>query len=211
MNEGEGQVNRFIVALLAMLVIFAAVVTIVLVWTAPEATIERISDFAGFLEDNNDRDGKLIFTLAMVVVILIMASVLVLELTASPTQRMRVRNVTAGEVTITTARIAEHIDEAVRQVPHVADSRTTVARKGKRIDLVLDLHVDAGADLAQVADEACRRAHTLVEKLGIELASMPRARLHYRELRLQAEVTEGDQQGEQGSWERPLAEEQRDN
>ncbi len=207
MNEGEGQANRFIVSLLAMLVIFAALLTIVLAWTAADATIERISNFAGFLEDHNDRDGKLILTLGMVVVILIMASVLVLELTASPTQRMRVRYVTAGEVTITTARIAEHIDEAVRRVPHVAESRTTVARKGKRIDLVLDLHVDPGAELAQTADEACRTAHTLVEKLGIELAAMPRARLHYRELRLQAEVTQGDQ----GSWERPLAEEQRDN
>lgn len=207
MTERDGQANRFFVSLLALAVMFAAVLAIILAWTAADSTISRISDFAGWLEDHNDRDGKIILTLVMVVIILVMASALVLELTASASERMRVRNVTSGDVTITTTRIAAHIDDAVREVPHVADSKTVVARKGKRIEVVLDLHVDAGADLAKTADDACRRARTLVEKLGIELASMPRARLHYRELRLHAEGPPSANE----PWSRPPAEEQRDN
>lgn len=207
LNDGEGRLNRFVVSLLAMIVIAGALVTIILTWTSADASIERITDFAGFLQDHDDQDGKLILTLAMVVLILLMASVLVLELAASPSQRMRIHNVTAGEVTITTARIGEHIDDAVRGVGHISDCRTTVARKGQRVEVILDLYVDPGADLAQTADEACRRAHSLVDKLGIELASKPRARLHYRELRLQAE---GKPPDDRDSWNRPVAEEQRD-
>jgi hypothetical protein len=183
-----GQVNRLFISLLALVVIFVALLAVLLAWGAPEGSIERVSGFAEFLERHNDREGQLILTLAASVVILVMTSILILELTASPAQRMRVRNVTSGEVTITTARIAEHIDDAVRSLPHIAGSEVKVDRQGKRVNVVLDLHVDAGADLAMAADAACRTAHTLVEKLGIELATMPRARLHYRELRLHADT-----------------------
>ncbi|MBI5288403.1 MAG: hypothetical protein HY873_05480, partial [Chloroflexi bacterium] len=143
---------------------------------------------------------KLIVSLGALVVGLVMACVLILELIPSSTQKMRVRNVKSGEVTITTARIAEVIDGAVRTVPHVAECSSTVARHGRRVEVVLDLHVDAGTELAQTADEACRRAHTLVEQLGIELSAKPRARLHYRELRLRT-----DTQPDAGTtaWERP--------
>jgi hypothetical protein len=205
MSERDGQVNRFAISLLAMAIMFAAALVIILTWTAANATIERIADLVAFLEAHNNRDGKVILTLSMVVVMLIMASVLILELTASASEHMRVRNVASGDVTITTARLAAHIDDAVRSLPHVADSQTIVARKGRRVEVILDLHVDAGADLAPTADEACRRAHRLIERLGVELASKPRARLHYRELRLQAE-----QRATQGEETQRRIEEQRD-
>jgi len=199
-GDSEGALNRFAVALLAMLCIFTALFAVLLAWIAPDASIDRLRDFTGFLEDHNNRDGKLVASLGALVVVLIMACVLILELIPSSTQKMRVRNVKSGEVTITTARIAEVIDGAVRTVPHVAQCSSTVARHGRRVEVILDLHVDAGAELAQTADEACRRAHSLVEQLGIELSAKPRARLHYRELRLRA-----DTQRDAGTttWERP--------
>ncbi|HLB23925.1 MAG TPA: hypothetical protein VJP07_07505 [Dehalococcoidia bacterium] len=199
-GESEGGLNRFVVALMAMVVIFGALLAVLLAWAAPDGSIGRVQDFAGFLDDHNDRDGKLILSLGALVVVLLMTCVLILELAPSSTQRMRVRNVTSGEVTITTKRIAELVDDSVRAAPHVADCSTTVARRGRRVELVLDLHVDAGAELAQTADEACRRAHVLVEQLGIELSGKPRARLHYRELRLRPEAgADADARG----WERP--------
>ncbi len=196
MNETDGQVNRLAVSLLALLTIFGALLAVLLAWGVPESSIDRVMSFTDFLQRHNNRDSKLILTLGAAVLILVMASVLILELTASPAQRMRVRKVTSGDVTITTTRIGEHIDDAVRGLAHIADSKTVVERQGRRVAVVLDLHVDAGADLATTADAACRCAHTLVEKLGIELAAMPRARLHYRELRLHADRMMDEAEGQ---------------
>jgi hypothetical protein len=179
------QVNRFVIVVLALLVATASLLVIVLAWGAPDGSIDRVTDFAGYLEDHNSRDGKLIVTLGAAVVGLLMLTLLFVELTPSPAQQMRVRNVGAGEARITTAQIAERINAEVGGLADVAECVATVVARGRRIEVILDLHLAPQADLSRAADEACRRAHALVEeRLGIELAARPRARLHYRELRL---------------------------
>jgi hypothetical protein len=200
--DADGNVNRFVVALLALLVIFGALLVIMLTWVEPEGAIGRVEDFARILRDHNDRDGKLILTLAGIVVILLMLCVLLLELMRPSSGQMRVQNVDSGAVAITTKEIAGRIDAEVRQVQHVSDCATTVTRRGPRVEVVLDLHLDREADLAVTADEACRRAQQLVEeRLGIELAARPRARVHDRELRLQAEPAPSRPVT---GWERPV-------
>jgi hypothetical protein len=136
-----------------------------------------------------------------------MASVLIVEL-VPPSNQLRVGDVESGSVAITTAQIARRIETEVSSVDHVSAGRATVTRRGQRVEVVLDLDVDAGADLSAAANEACYRAHKLVEqRLRIELAERPRARIHYRELRLK------DGSGRDRSltgWERPEGEEERD-
>ena len=179
------QVNRFVVVIGTMLIAFAALVVVLLAWAAPGGTIDHIADFAGYLRRHNDRDTKVIISLAAAVVVLIVATIVVVEMTPASDQRMRVRNVKSGDAAITTSQIAARIDSAAQSIDHIAACRATVARRGPRVDIVLDLHLEPGADLASAADEACRTAQDLVERqLGIELATRPRARLHYRELRL---------------------------
>jgi hypothetical protein len=118
-----------------------------------------------------------------------MATVMLVELTPSPTQKMRLRNVRAGDAVVTTKDIAQRVEAEAKAVEHIAGCKAIVAARGQRVDIVLDLHVDPGADLARTADEACRRAHALVEQqMGIELAGRPRAKLHYRELRLSSDA-----------------------
>ncbi len=199
------QVNRFLAVVAALLVIFAALLVVMLAWGAPGGTIDRIADLAGWLRDHNDRETKSVLTLVSAVLVLLMLMTIIVELTPSPTQKMRVRNVKSGEAAITTKQIAERINAEVREVEHIADCQAIVAARGKRVEVVLDLHVDAGADLSRTADEACRRAQVLVEqKLGIELAQPPRARLHYRELRLRGEPQPPRTMDPTG-WERPAA------
>ena len=206
-GSSEGEVNRFVVALLALLVIFGVAVVITLAWGAPDGSIARIADLAGWLRRHNDRDTKVIVTLAGVVIMLAMLMAIILELTPSSTQRMRVRRVKAGEATITTREIAERIDAELLQVEHVAECQTIVAAHGRRVEAVLDLHVDAGADLTRTADDACTRVRQLVEgQIGVELAAPPRARLHYRELRLRNDAP----QTESAAPANPRPEEERD-
>src|SRR4029079_10627208 len=101
----------------------------------------------------------------------------------------------SGDASITTKEIAGRIEAEVRQVSHVSDWQAAVTARGKRIEVVLDVQLDPGADLAQAAEAACRNTQTLVEqRLEIELAQKPRARLRYRELRLgqEAAATRGE-------------------
>jgi hypothetical protein len=198
------QLNRFIISLVALVVVFAALVLVLLAWGATDATIGRVEDFAVYLRDHDGRNAKLVLTLSALVIALLMLTIMLVELTPSSTQRMRVRNVKSGEATLTTKQIAERIEEEVAGAAHIAGCRAIVAARGNRVEVVLDLHVDAGADLAQAADGACRIAHALVEeRMGIALTQRPRARLHYRELRLK----DGGPQLPATGWERPARDE----
>jgi hypothetical protein len=203
MGGNEGQVNRFAIALVAMVVLFAALLVVALAWLEPDGSIARLQQGVDFLDNHRDRDGRIILTLISVVVILLMLTVLIVQLAPTSSGRMSVRNMKSGSANITTAEIASAIDAGVATIAHVAACEASVTRRGKKVDVVLDLHVDPGADLAHTADEACRHAHVLVEQeLGIELAAMPRARLHYRELRLGL-----DDASQRTGWERPPSEE----
>lgn len=199
------QTNRFVISVLALAVMFMALVVVLLAWGASASSIDRVDDFAGFLRDNDERGAKVIITLGAVVVVLLMLMTMIVQLTPSPLQRMRLRNVTSGDASLTTAEIAWRVEEEIRKLEHVAECEAVVAARGKRVDIALNLHVDAGADLARLADEACRQAHQLVEQtMDVALASRPRARMHYRELRLKDDrrIPEAMRRPDTG-WERP--------
>jgi hypothetical protein len=187
-EDPTDQVNRFAIVVLALVVIFCALLVTLLAWGATAGSIDRISDFAGYLRDHNNRDAKLIITLGAAVLVLLMLTAIIVEVTPSPIAKMRLRTLKAGAGTITTAEIAARVESEVRSVPHVLACTATVAARGKRVDVVLDLHVDEGAHLADTADAACAATQAVIEhQIGIGLAQRPRARLHYRELRLRDE------------------------
>lgn len=188
-GDSEGELNRFVIIALALLVIFAAALAVTLAWSAPDRGIERIADLADWLRRHNDRETKLVVTLGGAVIVLAMLMAIILELTPSPMQRMRIRNVKTGDATITTREIADRINADVQQAEHVAECQSIVAARGRRVEVVLDLQVDAGADLTRTSEETCARVRQLVEgQIGVELAATPRARLHYRELRLRSDA-----------------------
>ncbi len=193
------QINRAAITTVALLVAFGALLLVLLTWGAADGSIGRVEEFAGYLNDHNTRAAKMILSLGAVVVVLLMLSIIILEVTPSPTQKMRVRNVTSGDVQLTTTEIAARIEHEAQQVSHVASCRAIVSSRGQNLVVVLELEVDAGADLAKTADEACRLAHELVEqRMGLVLAERPRARLHYRELRLKDHASPAAT-----GWERP--------
>jgi hypothetical protein len=207
-SEGSlEQVNRFIIVVVAMLVAFAAAIVVMIAWAAPSDGIGWVEDFAGYLGDHETREAKVIVTLLAIVLSLLMLTLIIVQLTPSPTQKMRVRDVKSGDATIKTTEIAARIDDGVRRVQHVAECTSIVASRGNGVEVVLDLHVDAGADLAKTADDACRRAHEIVEQeMGIPMTQRPRATLHYRELRLKEEPARARPIASPSGWERPADE-----
>jgi len=210
-DDPLAQVNRALISVAALLVIFVATLVVLVAWVEPGTAIDRLDDFAGWLRDHQTNEAKLILSLGALVAVLFMLGVLIIELTPSPLERMRVRGVQAGEATIRTVEIADRIVRNLREMEDIAEADAIVAVKRGKVEIVLDLQVQPGAVLAQTADEACRRAHRLVEgEIGVAMASLPRARLHYRELHLQRRaVQQSSEDAAAGAarppsgWERP--------
>ena len=98
---------------------------------------------------------------------------------------VKVTDIKTGDAVLSTAAIAQRVEEAVREVPNIADVKASVQARRKGVDVFLDLHVDPDANLAAVTDGASEAARDiLTERVHVALAQPPRTRLHYRELRL---------------------------
>ncbi|HWQ27993.1 MAG TPA: alkaline shock response membrane anchor protein AmaP [Dehalococcoidia bacterium] len=178
-------VNRAAIVAGALLLVFAAFVVIVLTWGAPEASVGRLQDFAQWLDEHQSTGAKLITTLGALVVVLLAVAVVVLELSPSSTQTVRVASGDRGVATISTEAIAERVQREVEQTPHVVSSSVRVIGRRRAVEVELELDVDAYANLRETAMDACERARAVVhDVMGVPLAAPPRARLHYRELRV---------------------------
>lgn len=201
-------VNRVAIVTGGLVVIFAALVVILLAWGAPDASVGRLADFASWLDEHQTTGAKVITTLGALVVVLLAAALVVLELSPSSTASVRVATGEGGVATISTEAIADRVQREVERTPHVLGSAVRVMGRRRAVEVELDLNVDAYANLRETALDACERARAVVQDvMGVGLASPPRARLHYRELRVGAasaarspgassEAAEGDRETE---------------
>jgi hypothetical protein len=178
--------NRFVIVLLLLALAAGAVAVVVLAWARPEESIASLRDAVDWLGDNNETLQKVVLTSVGLVVALIALSVMIFEVVPHAGTEVNVRDVKAGDAVLSTASIGQRIDEAVREVPHIAESRSIVRAKRKGVLVSLDLHVEPEANLAAVADQASQAVRdVLADKVHVALLQPPRIRLHYRELRLQ--------------------------
>jgi len=174
-------------AILAVAVIIAALAVVMLTWSAADGGIDEIERLASFLRDHDDRQGKIVVTAIAGGFVAVMLGVLLQELRRPARQLMRVRNVGSGTAAISTKDIAERIEHEVLSVEHVSSCAAFVVKRGDRVEIDLDLHVGPGAQLANTAGEVIARTDRLVtERIGVPVTRPPRARLHYRELRLRS-------------------------
>ncbi|MPZ48790.1 MAG: alkaline shock response membrane anchor protein AmaP [Dehalococcoidia bacterium] len=177
--------NRIFMILVCLALIAGSVSVIVLAWTIPNESIDGLNDTVQWLSDNNQDLEKTFLTAGGAAIAVLALIILILELTPKGGTEVKVTDLQVGNAVLSTAAIGQRIEEAVRLVPHVADVKATVKTKGKGVAVGLDLHVDPDANLAEVTDEACAAARdVLVNRVHVGLAAPPRARLHYRELRM---------------------------
>lgn len=177
--------NRIFVMGIALLWMFVILVVILLAWGAPDESINRISDLAGFLEDHNTNATKLIITFGGLILVLLGALVILTEAMPPDSGSLKVTRVGSGEGRIGTDEITVRLEEEIRALPQIAQVEALVKGRGSKAEVSLDLHVRPEADLAATTEEACRVArHLIEERMGVELARPPAAQLHYRELRV---------------------------
>jgi len=178
--------NRLIIVLGALLLIFAVAVVILFTWAAASESVDRLGDFVQFLHDHEEDNGsRVILTLGGIVVALLALVVVIAELTPPRAERVPVRDVRAGDALLSTGAIAQRLQQEVSFVPHVTQVKTTVAARGKGVEVDLELHVDPDTNLALTSEEACRVVENLLtNRLSVEMARPPRLNLRYSELRL---------------------------
>lgn len=177
--------NRVLIIGGALLWIFLVMVVILLAWGAPDESIRRLDDLAGFMADHNDSAAKLIITFGGLILALLAVIVIIFEVAPPQAGSLKVERIGAGEVRIGTDEIAHRLEEELRALPQISQIQANVLARGQKAEVNLDLHVGAEADLAATVEEACRRARaTVEERIGVALAGPPQVRLHYRELRV---------------------------
>jgi hypothetical protein len=177
--------NRILLVLIALVVATAAVSLIAVMWSIPTHSIDGLRDAIDWLERNNTDAGKGVVTAIAAGVGLLSFLLVLLEFKPQTSTQVKLTDLQGGAAMLSTAAIAQRVEEAVAQVPHVSQVRASIKTKKKGVIVSLDLHVDPDANLAAVTDEACAAARdTLTNRVHVALIEPPRCRLHYRELRL---------------------------
>ncbi len=177
--------NRIMAVAFAFLFIFAVFLIILLVWSAPDESITRIRDLAGYLDDHNTTEAQLIITFGGVILILLATLLILFELVSPETTSLKVQQVSSGEAEISADEVVLHLEEELRAVPQVDQAQATIVGRGKKAEVKLILHVAPDANLSTTVDAACQLASEVLEnRMGIALAKPPSAEVHYRELRV---------------------------
>jgi hypothetical protein len=176
MNE----TNRLILTLLAGLWIILMAVIIFLAWAAPDDAVDRIGDFAEFLDDNNTNAGKLIVTLAALAAAVLGLLVIIVEL-APEDEPKDLRVEQAGATTIVPAdALRMRLEEALLGLPEVTAARSKVWSRSKGIAAELNLTVTPEANVSHVTQEAARVVvDTVQTDLGLPVAGIPTVKIAF--------------------------------
>ena len=179
------QTNRVLIVGAALLWVFVLLVIILLAWGSPDESIERLADLAGYLEDHNNIEAKLIITFGGLIFALLGAIIVIFEVSPPETGSLKVERIGSGEAHIGTDEVAHRLEEQIQALPHVRQVQASVLARGAKAEVKLEMHVTAEADLAVTTEEACRLTrHLIEERMGVALTRPPQAELHYRELQV---------------------------
>ena len=174
--------NRIAAVVGSLLLMFVAFLVIMLAWGAPDESINRLADLSSYLNDHNTNAVKALITFGALIFMLLGLTIIIFELAPPESGSVKLAKVGSGDALIGTDEISERLEDELRNIPRLQDLQAQVSSRGSRAEVKLELYVDAGADLAQTANEACARAREIVEgRMGVELDAAPRAQVHYRE------------------------------
>ena len=172
--------NRLLIVLGSLVFILLVLAVIVLAWAATAESIDRMGDLVQYVDAHDNTTSKLVVTFGGAILILLALIVILLELAPPAPATVAVGGVEAGRAVLSTDAIARRLDQLLSEVADVVNARTKVVGKGKAVDVSLVLHVDPGADVAAVADEACRVVQdALAQQMKVAISRPPRVRLHY--------------------------------
>jgi hypothetical protein len=185
MNE----TNRTAIVLAAAFWIILMAVVIFLTWSADDKVIDKLADFAEYLQANvqGDTAGRLIVTLGALAIVTLGLLVIVIELAPEDEEReLRVEQ--AGSTTIVPAQALRlRLEEGLMALPEVTAAKARVFTREKGIASNLDITIAQGANIASVTQESSRIVvDTIQTELGLPVSGLPTVRIGFGGAKLQA-------------------------
>lgn len=174
MNE----TNRAAIVLFAGFTVIAMAVIIFVTWAADDRVVDRLGDMVEYMDAHRDNAGRLIVTLAALIVAVLSLLVIIVEF-APEDEEKELRVEQAGATTIVPARALRlRLEEALTALPEVTASRARVATRDKGIAASLDLTVTPGANVGALTQDAIRVVvDTVQADLGLPVSGVPTVRV----------------------------------
>ncbi len=176
MNE----TNRAAIVLFASFVVIVMSVVIFLTWAADDRVVDRLGDMVEYMDAHRDNAGRLIVTLAALIVAVLALLVVILEL-APEEEEKELRVEQAGATTIVPAQALRlRLQEALLALPAVSAARARVTTRDKGIAATLDLTVAPGTNVGAITQEAIRTVVDAVQAdLGLPVSGVPVVRVAF--------------------------------
>ena len=172
--------NRTLLVVVAAAMIVLMALLIFITWSADTDAIDRVGDFAEYLDAHNDNAGKLIVTLSALIVVVLALLLIVVELAPEDEEKeLRVKQ--AGATTIVpAAALRARIEEALVALPDVTAAKARVNSRDKGIATDLNLTLVPNANVSAVTQDATRVVNdTIQNDLGLPVAGVPTVRVAY--------------------------------
>lgn len=184
MNE----TNRTVIVLVAAMMIVVMAIVVFVTWAADDRVVDRLGDMVEYMDAHRDNAGRLIVTLAALIVAVLSLLVIILEF-APEDEEKELRVQQAGATTIVPAQALRlRLEEALTALPEVTASRVRVNTRDKGIAASLDLTVTPGANVGVLTQDAIRVVvDTVQTDLGLPVAGVPTVRVVFGGPKAQAQ------------------------
>lgn len=172
--------NRTAIVLFAALIVIVMAVIIFLTWAADDKVVDRLGDMVEYMDAHRDNAGRLIVTLAALIVAVLALLVIILEL-APEEEEKELRVEQAGATTIVPAQALRlRLQEALSALPAVSAARARVTTRDKGIAAILDLTVAPGTNVGAITQDAIRTVVDAVQAdLGLPVSGVPIVRVTF--------------------------------
>jgi hypothetical protein len=172
--------NRWVIVALAALLLGLMVLVILATWTAYGQTVERLQDFAGYLEDHADNQSKMIVTLGALFIALLAAIVIIIEMLPPPVSDIRLMENGKVKTVISGASVREQIVHDLMALPAVKDAEAEVYGGKNGMEVVVDLSLSQDANIMDTTDTARGVVQEVAQnRIGVPLLAPPVVKVHF--------------------------------
>src|SRR3990172_8997481 len=133
--------NRTVIIIASLVWIFLVALVILLTWSAPNESIDRLGDFARYLNEHNTTGAQLVVTFGGLILILLGAMLVILEVAPPDTGSVKVAKAGSGDARIGSDEIAHQLEQELRSLPQLGDAQVAVLARGHKAEVRLDLYV----------------------------------------------------------------------
>ncbi len=162
--------NRVAMILLLMVLIVILAIIVISTMFFPVQAVEWVRQGADILEANLMLTNRLIVFVVGALVLIFCMLLLWLEIRRGRARTIRVRRISGGEAQLAVESIARRVEYNIGQLADITKVRPTVIRRGKGVEVHLDLETSPDIEVPMKTEEVCVVTREVVEdQMGLKL------------------------------------------